>query len=73
MEDWGNSNMEIQTDQFNRAFAIAYFNKSSEPPMPYIWVCENKNAYDKALKKLQELSWIEIIAHGLSHVEPETI
>lgn len=59
----------IEVSGFNSCWTIVFLNKSHDKPTPTVWVCVNKDAYDRALTKLAGRKWIEVVESGPSHVE----
>lgn len=62
--------VELST-ALNAVLSIVFLNKAHDKPTPTVWVCQNRKVYDKSLKKLRESSHIEIVQHGLAHVETD--
>ena len=63
----------IEVSAFNTCWTITFLNKSFENPTPTVWVCPNKDAYERALEKLRSQKWIEVVQNGSSHVVREDI
>lgn len=59
----------IYVDFLNTCLSICFINKSHENPTPVVWVCSNKESFDKAIKKLNGMTWIQILTSGATHVE----
>ena len=59
----------IKTSPLGTCLTIVFLNKTHEPPTPTVWVCANREAYDRGLDKLRAMKHIEIVGHGDTHVE----
>ena len=54
---------------FRSCWTIVFLNKSVIDPTPTVWVCMDRDVYDRSLADLLEMKHIEIIQNGPSHVE----
>jgi len=61
--------MLIEVSDFRAVLTIVFLNKSHEGPTPTVWVCKDRDAYDRALGKLAKRPHVEVIQHGPAHVE----
>lgn len=59
----------IEVSMLDTVLTITFNNKAHNPPTLVTWVCADREAYDGALVRLTEMDWIELVAHGNSHVE----
>lgn len=60
---------EIQVSPLGSVLTIAFYNKTHTPPTLYVWVCQNREAFDKGLQELAESPWCEIVHKGDSVVK----
>ena len=61
---------QIQVSQFNTVYTITFINHSQdgmEDATPTTWVCQNKAAYERALRDLSQLWHIKVLQSGQSH------
>lgn len=54
---------------FQTMYTVTFLNKSQEDLTPTVWVCKDRDAFDRAIAKLTGLPHIKIVQDGPSHFE----